>query len=353
MNQHEIFVSYAWKRESEALVDRLCQSFAAKGYKILRDKSAMTYKDSIKSFMDSIGRGKFIMAVVSDKYMKSEYCMYEAYRMFQSPAFRERVFPIVLPDADIFSMRGQVAYLRYWQTEYGNLEAEYKLVASSSPTMVAPLTERLRDIEVTTRFINDFMAAVSDMNVLTSQIHLESNFSQLISKIEDRMKDTETKQEAKMSDDGKIEAGGGAYVGGNVNTGGGDFVGRDKHVHGNETNISIGGSVNGSSIVVGNNNNVTTGTTSTQNIFNSVYDAIDRSSRPAQDKEDLKAEVKEIETTVGQNSLIDETWLARRLRNLKRMAPDIAEIALSALAGPGVAVATIVKKVAEKVKAEA
>lgn len=277
--------------------------------------------------------------------------MYEAYRMFQSPAFRERVFPIVLPDVDIFSIRGQVAYLKHWQTEYGLLETEYKSVASSSPTMAAPLTERLRDIEVTTRFINDFMAAISDMNVLTSHIHLESNFSQLISSIEERMKDIETKQEANMSDDRKLETGG-TYVGGNVNTSGGDFVGRDKHVHGNETNIRIGGSVNGSNIIVGNNN-VVANTTSAQNIFNLVYEAIDRSPRTAQDKEDLKAEVQEIETKVSQSEAIDEPWLTRRLRNLKKIAPDIAEIALSALAGPGAAVAATVKKVAEKVKAEA
>ncbi len=88
MNDSEIFVSYAWKGESEVLVDEICQTFTAKGYKIVRDKSTMIYKDSIKNFMDQIGRGKFIIAVISDKYMKSEYCMYEAYRMFQSPSFR-------------------------------------------------------------------------------------------------------------------------------------------------------------------------------------------------------------------------------------------------------------------------
>ena len=352
MNQHEIFVSYAWKGQSESLVDQLCRTFADQGYNILRDKSTITYKDSIKKFMDRIGRGKFIIAVVSDKYMKSEYCMYEAYRMFQSAAFRERVFPMVLSDADIFSVHGQVVYLKYWQEAYEKIETEYKSVATSSPTMAAPLAERLRDIEVTTRFINDFMAAVSDMNVLTSPMHLESSFSELISAIEKRMEDIETKQEANMSDDRKVGTGGGANVGGNVNTSGGDFVGRDKSVHGNETSIKIGGSMNGSNIVVGNNN-VVTNTRSTQHIFTSAYNAIEQSSHSVQTKEDLKAEVKEIEEKVSQQGgSIDEPWLSRRLRSLKKMAPDIGDIALSALAGPGAAVAAIVKKVAEKVKAE-
>ncbi|HBX70452.1 MAG TPA: hypothetical protein DEH25_14000 [Chloroflexi bacterium] len=199
--QTEIFVSYAWRGASEALVDQLCEAFAARGYRITRDKSAMTYKDSIQQFMERIGRGRYIIAVVSDKYMKSEYCMYEAYRMFQSPAFRERLFPIVLPDADVFSFRGQAAYLKYWDQAYKELEAEYRAIASSSPTMVAPLTERLRDIETTTRFINDFMAAVGDMNVLTSDIHLESNFQALIAAIEVGIQKSEAKENDTMSDE--------------------------------------------------------------------------------------------------------------------------------------------------------
>lgn len=239
MGQVEIFVSYAWKGASESLVDQLCETFAAKGYIITRDKTAMTYKDSIKTFMNRIGHGKFIIVVVNDKYMKSEYCMYEAYRMFQSSAFQARVFPIVLPDADIFSFRGQAAYLKYWDQAYKELEAEYREIALSSPTMVAPLTERLRDIETTTRFINDFMAAVGDMNVLTSEMHLEANFAQLIQAIEARMETREAKEpqtmpEEKASKPTHVNTGGGVFIGGSVHTGGGDFVGRDKIVYGNE-----------------------------------------------------------------------------------------------------------------------
>ena len=133
--------------------------------------------------------------------------------------------------------------------------------------------------------------------------------------------------------------------------GGGQFTGPDGKIGSNETTISIGGSVSGANIVVGNNNFVSNNV-SVQNILAPVYKAIDASSRPAQDKEDLKADVKEIETAVAQNKPVDETWLARRLRNLKKIAPDIAEVALASLAGPAAAVAVIVKQVADKVKAE-
>ena len=49
----------------------------------------------------------------------------------------------------------------------------------------------------------------------------------------------------------------------------------------------------------------------------------------------------------------NESFLSRRLRNLKKTAPDIADVALAALAGPGSAISTSVKKVAKKLKSEA
>ena len=211
-NLNQIYISYAWKGDSETLADQLCEIFADKGYTIVRDKSAMSYKDSIQSFMDSIGRGRFIIAVISDKYMKSEYCMYEAYRMLQTPAFRERVFPIVLPDADIFSFKGQATYLKYWEQIFNELNTEYKNIAESSPTMAAKLTERLRDIEIATRFIGEFMAIIGDMNVLTPEMQVESDFALLIEAIENGMKEVEpgrsknkelTRPEFQLSSDSK------------------------------------------------------------------------------------------------------------------------------------------------------
>ena len=49
------------------------------------------------------------------------------------------------------------------------------------------LIERLKDIELAAYFVNDFMANITDMNVLTSETHAESGFEQLIQAIERRM----------------------------------------------------------------------------------------------------------------------------------------------------------------------
>ena len=122
-----------------------------------------------------------------------------------------------------------------------------------------------------------------------------------------------------------------------------------KETASNITNVYVAGNVTESNIVVGNENTITI----TKNIFKPIYRAIEKSSRNENEKADLVADVNDIESEISKGEQADESFLARRLRNLKKSAPDIAEVALSALSGPGAAISTIVKKVAEKIKAEA
>ena len=146
--------------------------------------------------------------------------------------------------------------------------------------------------------------------------------------------------------DKRLSTEGGAYVGGNVHTGGGDFVGRDKIVSAGERGVTIGGNVSNSTIITGDGNLVGG---DLQQIFAPVYQAIERSERPAQEKADLTAEVQEIAQALQQPQ-VDESWMARRLRNLKRMAPDIAGVLLAGLSGPPAVMAETVRKIAAKVK---
>jgi len=116
---------------------------------------------------------------------------------------------------------------------------------------------------------------------------------------------------------------------------------------GNVTNIYVGGNVSGN-IVVGDENTVE----NTITVFKSIYHAIDESTRDAAEKQDLIAEVDEIKDEVAKGDQANESFLSRRLRNLKKMAPDIADVALATLANPAAGVGIIVQKIAKKIKDE-
>ncbi|MCI0553529.1 MAG: hypothetical protein L0287_21495 [Anaerolineae bacterium] len=112
--------------------------------------------------------------------------------------------------------------------------------------------------------------------------------------------------------------------------------------------LNIGGDIRDSTVTIGNENTITI----TKNVFRSIYYTIEESSRDEADKTDLKADLKEIEIEITKGEEANESFLSRRLRALKKTAPDIADVVLATLIGPGTAISTIVKKVANKIKDE-
>ena len=107
----EIFVSYAWgdnssvdARKRTEVVNRLCETLAKEGWQIIRDKNAMRSGDLISGFIKMIGQADHNIVVLSDKYLRSPYCMTELYSIYQRSVgekedFLRRIVPSVLTDA--------------------------------------------------------------------------------------------------------------------------------------------------------------------------------------------------------------------------------------------------------------
>jgi hypothetical protein len=152
----------------------------------------------------------------------------------------------------------------------------------------------------------------------------------------------------------KTDTGGGAFIGGNVNTNGGDFVGRDKNVTAGQGGVAIGGNASNNVIVTGDNNVVSSTVSQQQTYIQQIFDKIDRHPDLAEaDKTDLKSEVKELQAEDAKGEQAREDVIARRLRNIRRMAPDILEVVLATIANPAAGFGVVAKKVAEKMQAEA
>jgi len=113
MEGKEIFVSYAWGGESETIVNQIDKAFQEKGISIIRDKRDLGFKGLITDFMKQIGTGRAVVTVISDKYLKSPYCMFELLEIHRNLNFAERIFPIVLKDATIFDPIPLLSYLKH------------------------------------------------------------------------------------------------------------------------------------------------------------------------------------------------------------------------------------------------
>ena len=109
MNQ-KAYISYNWQEDSNEIANQIVQAFEAKGIKVIRDQIHTKYKDSIKEFMQQIGQGQCVIAVISDRYLKSPNCMFELVEIAKNEDFYNRIFPIVLPDAKIYDDENRLDY---------------------------------------------------------------------------------------------------------------------------------------------------------------------------------------------------------------------------------------------------
>ncbi len=129
---------------------------------------------------------------------------------------------------------------------------------------------------------------------------------------------------------------------------GGTTIGRDRIVSGGDGSIVIGGDVRHSAIVAGDYNRV-----NVSSKFSAVYKQVEeRADLSSTDKSDLKSELQAFEDDDKKGPEANEGFLAQRLRNVRRIAPDILDVAIAAIANPAAGFGMIAKKVAEKMKTE-
>ena len=110
----EVFISYAWGddspegKERQRIVDRLVDALGKHPEQIAVriDRDEMRPGDLISAFMNSLDAADRVIVVISAKYLRSEYCMYELFKVYQNcrnnaEDFQRRIIPIVLPDAGL------------------------------------------------------------------------------------------------------------------------------------------------------------------------------------------------------------------------------------------------------------
>ncbi|MBD2409854.1 GTPase [Nostoc calcicola FACHB-389] len=182
--EKEIFISYAWGGESEQFVNQLDETFQVKGIKIIRDKRDLGYKGLIKAFMERIGRGKCAIAVISDKYLKSPNCMFELVQIAKNGKFYDRIFPIVLADAQIYKPIARLKYIKHWEDEIKELDEGMRGVSAAN---LQGFREEIDQYTEIRNAIAELTNLLKDMNTLNADIHSKSGFEELLKAIGQRL----------------------------------------------------------------------------------------------------------------------------------------------------------------------
>jgi internalin A len=81
--------------------------------------------------MKEIGKGDRVFVFLSDKYLKSPFCMFELFEIWRNSRqdreeFRAKIWLYRLPDAEIFTPKDRLAYAKYWRAQHNELATALK-----------------------------------------------------------------------------------------------------------------------------------------------------------------------------------------------------------------------------------
>lgn len=201
----KVFISYAWGGESEEVATKIDSTLSKKGLDVVRDKNGgLNYRGLIKEFMEEIGKGNFVVVIISDKYLRSENCMFELIEIARNGDFTQRIFPIVLNDAyGIYKALDRIDYVNYWEKEIESLDKKMREVNSANLHGIREELDLYTEIR---RKIAGLAGVLKNMNALTHEIHQNENFESIYRHIDEVIKaQKEVPKEDEPSSDFPLE----------------------------------------------------------------------------------------------------------------------------------------------------
>ncbi|MCI5138021.1 MAG: toll/interleukin-1 receptor domain-containing protein, partial [Candidatus Electrothrix sp. AR1] len=179
-----VYISYSWKAEDENdTVEKLLAAFTKQGFEIKRDIDGVGYGASIRAYMDELAAGGAIILVLSEPYFKSPNCMYELLEIYRNnrKEFLKRIFPVVLQGTLFHRAIDRIPYIKFWENAKRKLNEGLSSV--SRENISSSTQQELRDYADFGSMIDELQSLIGDMNHLTEEEHLNTNFSFLIERV--------------------------------------------------------------------------------------------------------------------------------------------------------------------------
>jgi internalin A len=180
----EVFVSYKWGGDADALADEMQGKLAARGLVVTRDRDELRYRDPIQQFMRRLGAGKAVIVLLDDAYLRSKNSMFELTEVADREDFVHSVFPIIMPNANIFDPIGRLDYVRYWEERLAELDQAMRAVGQENLQGIREELDLYERIRNAIARITDVLA---DMNTLTAAKHVGSDFAELYQALDQKL----------------------------------------------------------------------------------------------------------------------------------------------------------------------
>lgn len=194
-----VFLSYCSKDSDIAdIVEEGLATRLGNRIKLSRYTRDVHYRESFKEFMDSIRDHDFVIAIVSDSYLRSIGCLYEVGEVLKERDYTERLHFIVLQDSEdsdkkyytnsecnvdakIFNIADRTEYLMFWQTRYNNCK---QVIAELDDDAAIEERIELHRISKIKNFdLPKFLGYLKDHNAARLSSLIKTDFEEIVVRI--------------------------------------------------------------------------------------------------------------------------------------------------------------------------
>jgi hypothetical protein len=168
-----LFISY--NREQKDFADKI--EFSVRTVcPVLRDTNDIAPWGSIEEFMNRIRQAQYAVLLISDEYLKSINCMYEACQLYKDVNWRAHTMYVVLGNADlnVYTVANHERYIRYWKDKKTVLEEQIKSLPAESIDSITAEIKRVSEILL---MIGDFLKIIRDTNNMQSEDTIDAIIS--------------------------------------------------------------------------------------------------------------------------------------------------------------------------------
>lgn len=173
----KIFLSYCW-RDIEA-INKLDNMFTRFNISITRDIRDLDYNANIHQFMDTVSTYDKILMYISNDYLRSVNCMYEAAQALNAP---EKIVVVLQQGTKIFNPEDKENLIEYWKNKYTLLceknQDHYKQEIENTKIAVDIVVPLIDFITQEKRMFNDGLS----FGTLLNSLQVEMCYSTILTK---------------------------------------------------------------------------------------------------------------------------------------------------------------------------
>ena len=177
MDSKKIFMSYSWKNKD--IADIIDLDFQQYGIKLTRDVRDASDYTNLSSFMDRIKEHDYAIFLITDSYLKSRNCMYEATQFMKRQNHIQRTIPIVLEShpnlvGRIYNREKHDFYIEHWNNRFMKLQNKINKARNGRKT----LEDGLETIKCVRDNIGRFLSeSISNKKLVSFNELKENNYA--------------------------------------------------------------------------------------------------------------------------------------------------------------------------------